>query len=288
VLPPVRKKSGGGLLAWLGAMPFLSVHLACFALLATGVNTLAVLLCLGLYFIRMFGITAGYHRYFAHRTYRTSRCFQFLMAWLGCSAMQKGPLWWAGHHRDHHRYSDTEEDLHSPIAHTVWRSHVGWLFVPESEATKWHVIKDLSKYWELRWLNRHHWVPGILLAVVCYLVGGWAGLVCGFFVSTVLLYHGTFMVNSVCHIFGKRRFATNDASRNNMWVALITLGEGWHNNHHHYQRSTNQGFFWWEIDVSYYLLKLLSVFGLVWDLKKPPAKMLLPERTIAGNPATSS
>jgi stearoyl-CoA desaturase (delta-9 desaturase) len=259
---------------WLKSVPFFSMHLACVAVFFTGVNGIALALCGACYFVRMFGITAGYHRYFSHRSFKTSRLFQFVLAWLGCSAMQKGPLWWAAHHRHHHRYSDTPDDPHSPRTNSVWWSHIGWVLARDHEETNWQAIHDWSRYPELRWLNRHHWVPGIFLATLCVLIGGWSGLAWGFFVSTVLLYHAVFAVNSLCHIFGRRRFATTDESRNNVLVAVLTLGEGWHNNHHHYQSSANQGFFWWEIDVSYYMLKVLGLFGLVWGLRKPPAKVL--------------
>jgi stearoyl-CoA desaturase (Delta-9 desaturase) len=258
----------------LKSVPFLSVHLACVAVFFTGVNTAALALCGAFYLVRMFGITAGYHRYFSHRSFKTSRPFQFLLAWLGCSAMQKGPLWWAAHHRHHHRYSDTPEDPHSPRTNGVWWSHIGWVLARDYEATNWQAIRDWSRFPELRWLNRNHWVPGMFLATLCFLIGGWSGLAWGFFVSTVLLYHAVFAVNSLCHILGRRRFVTTDDSRNNLFVAVLTLGEGWHNNHHHYQSSANQGFFWWEIDVCYYMLKVLGFFGLVWGLRKPPVKVL--------------
>jgi stearoyl-CoA desaturase (delta-9 desaturase) len=271
---PLPKVSGPSYLGWLRSVPFLSLHVACVSVFFTGVNTVALALCGAFYFVRMFGITAGYHRYFSHRSYKTSRPFQFLLAWLGCSAMQKGPLWWAAHHRDHHRYSDTPDDPHSPRINSVWWSHIGWVLSPNFDATNWQTIHDWSRFPELRWLNRLHWVPGILLATLCLLLGGWSGLAWGFFVSTVLLYHAVFAVNSLCHILGRRRYATADESRNNLFVAVLTLGEGWHNNHHHYQSSVNQGFFWWEIDVCYYMLKVLSFFGLVWGLRKPPAKVL--------------
>jgi stearoyl-CoA desaturase (delta-9 desaturase) len=255
---------------WVRSIPFMGLHLACLAVFFTGVDAVSLLLCVGFYFVRMFGITAGYHRYFAHRSYKTSRPFQFVLAWLGCSALQKGPLWWAAHHRHHHKFSDTEEDVHSPITRSVFWSHIGWLFDSQYEPTSWHLIRDWARFPELRWLNRLHWVPGILLAVACYLIGGWSGLVVGFFCGTVLLYHGVFCVNSLCHLFGTRRYQTKDQSRNNWFVALFTLGEGWHNNHHYYQSSANQGFFWYEIDVSYAIIKFLSVFGVVWDVRKPP------------------
>jgi stearoyl-CoA desaturase (delta-9 desaturase) len=263
---------------------FLFMHLACLFVIWTGVSAVAVITCLALYVIRMFAITAGFHRLFAHRTYKSGRVFQFLMGFLGTSSYQKGPLWWSSHHRRHHLYADTEEDLHSPLTHKVWRSHFGWFLSRESQATDWKLIANLSKYPELRFLDRFYSFPPALLAVAMFVFGavleryapglgtsGWQMLVWGFFVSTVVLYHGTFTVNSLAHIFGRRRYATADNSRNNWFVALITLGEGWHNNHHHYQSSERQGFYWWELDVSHYTLRMLSWFGIVWDLRKPPA-----------------
>jgi stearoyl-CoA desaturase (delta-9 desaturase) len=283
---------------WVKCLPFVGLHLACLTVLLTGFSTLGVVLCAVTYFIRMFGITAGYHRYFAHRSYKTSRVGQFMLACLGCSALQKGPLWWAGHHRQHHRFSDTPDDPHSPHVTTFWWSHLGWVLTPDHEDTPYHVIRDWARYPELRLLNRLHWLPGILLAVSCFLVGyltggwslGWNTLVWGFLVSTVLVYHATFAINSLSHLWGRRRYATDDESRNNLVLALLTLGEGWHNNHHHYQSSANQGFFWWEIDISYYIIRMLSWVGLVWDIRKPGRKALTyrntdltPSRTSPGS-----
>lgn len=267
---------------------FLFMHLACLLVIWTGVSAVAVITCLALYVIRMFAITAGFHRLFAHRTYKSGRVFQFLMGFLGTSSYQKGPLWWSSHHRRHHLYADTEEDLHSPLTHKVWRSHFGWFLSVESQATDWKLIANLSKYRELRFLDRFYSLPPALLAAAMFVFGAvleryapglgtsrWQMLVWGFFVSTVILYHGTFTVNSLAHIFGRRRYPTDDNSRNNWFVALITLGEGWHNNHHHYQSSERQGFYWWEIDMSHYTLRMLSWFGIVWDLRKPPAHVFV-------------
>ena len=262
----------------LKSLPFFLLHVVCLAVFFVPATLVAVLMCVGLYVVRMFGITAGYHRYFSHRSYKTSRWFQFVMAWIGCSAMQKGPLWWSGHHREHHLYSDTPDDPHSPVVRGFWRSHVGWILSMDEMGTNWTIVRDWLKFPELRWLNTFHWVPGVVLAVVCFLIDGWSGLIWGFFLSTVVLYQGTFLVNSVCHIFGWQRYATPDKSRNNWWVAILTLGEGWHNNHHHYQSSTNQGFFWWEIDISYYVLKFLSIFGVVWGIRTPPKAVLMNEK----------
>jgi stearoyl-CoA desaturase (delta-9 desaturase) len=259
---------------WLKAGPFVALHLALVAVFFVDVSWQVVLLCFAAYFWRMFGITAGYHRYFAHRSYKTSRVFQFALAWLGCSSLQKGPLWWASHHRLHHRYSDTPDDPHSPYETSFWWSHVGWILSSEHAPTPWEAIPDWAKYPELRLLDRYHWVPGLCLAVGCWLLAGWSGLVWGFVVSTILLYHGTFTINSLSHLFGKRRYNTADDSRNNWMLALITLGEGWHNNHHHYQSSVNQGFYWWEIDISYSIVWTLAKLGICWDLRKPNEKAL--------------
>jgi stearoyl-CoA desaturase (delta-9 desaturase) len=259
---------------WLMCVPFLFMHLACLAVFFTGANATALVLCGVTWFWRMFGITAGYHRYFAHRAYKTSRLGQFVLAWLGCSALQRGPLWWSATHRNHHRHSDTPADPHSPHETTFWWSHVGWMLSGEHTGTRWEQVREWAIYPELLWLERHHWLPGILLAGVCWLIGGWSGLVWGFFLSTVLVYHAVFSINSLSHLIGKRRYATPDASRNNLFLALITLGEGWHNNHHHYQSSANQGFFWWEIDISYGVLRAVSFLGLVWDLRTPTARAL--------------
>jgi stearoyl-CoA desaturase (Delta-9 desaturase) len=259
---------------WIASLPFLGVHAACLAALWTGVSGRALAVCLALYVVRMFGITAGYHRYFAHRSYRTSRVFQFVLAWIGCSALQKGPLWWAAHHRHHHQYSDEQQDVHSPTRRGFWWAHLGWILCDTYDSTRLEAIKDFSKYPELDWLNRRWVAPGVLLAVGCLLAAGWQGVVWGFFVSTVLLYHGTFVINSLCHMFGTVRYKTTDTSRNSMALALITLGEGWHNNHHHYATAARMGFFWWEIDMSYYALRALSLFGIVWDMKEPSQRVL--------------
>jgi stearoyl-CoA desaturase (delta-9 desaturase) len=255
-------------------LPFIAIHALCIAVFFVPATWTALGLCAGLYFVRMFALTAGYHRYFSHRAYKTSRWFQFVLAWFGCTAMQKGPLWWCAKHRNHHKYSDTDADPHSPVRHGLFWSHVGWVLFESHKTPDREIVKDIARYPELRLLERLHWLPGFCLLGLCYLIDGWSGVVWGFLVSTVLLYHGTFLVNSLCHIVGRRRFATTDDSRNNALVALLTLGEGWHNNHHHYMSSANQGFRWWEIDVSYYLLCLLRLCRIVWDLRKPPANVL--------------
>ncbi len=263
-----------------GKYLFVGIHLACLASIWTGVTTTAVLLAVTLYFARMFGVTAGYHRYFSHRTFRTSRVMQFLLAFLAQSSAQKGTLWWASKHRHHHRHSDTEDDVHSPRHSGFWHSHVGWIFAPQWDKTDFSAVPDLTAYPELVWLNKYEHVPTLTLLVLCTLLAGWPGLVVGFCWSTVATWHGTFMINSLAHVHGNQRYVTGDDSRNNWWLALITLGEGWHNNHHAYQRSTRQGFRWYEVDITFYVLKAMSWAGLVWDLGAPPPEVVRNERPL--------
>jgi len=265
---------------------FWLLHLACLLVLWVGVSWVAVAVCIALYVIRMFAITGGYHRYFSHRSYKTSRFFQFLLAFIGASSAQKGPLWWASHHRHHHRHSDTEEDIHSPGIKGIWHAHVGWILCTKYIEPRLDLIKDFLKYPELKFLDNYHLIAPVLLGVATFFLGvflnawfpglntsGMQMLVWGFFVSTVLLYHGTFVINSFTHLIGSRRFKTSDDSRNNFWLALITLGEGWHNNHHRYPGSERQGMYWWEIDISHYILKALSWMGIVWDIRTHPERI---------------
>jgi stearoyl-CoA desaturase (Delta-9 desaturase) len=242
-----------------------------------------MILGLVLYLTRMFFITAGYHRYFAHRAYTLRRVPQFIMALGGLTAVQQGPLWWAEHHRDHHRYTDTDRDPHSPLR-GFWWSHIGWIVSGRFDKTDYVAIKDFARFRELRWLNEHDWVGPVALAIFSFLIAGWSGLVVGFFGSTVLLWHATFSVNSLSHLFGRRRYATSDSSRNNWLIAVLTLGEGWHNNHHHYPRSARQGFRFWEIDVSFQILRLLSALHIVRGLNEPSLAARKASRIADGNP----
>jgi len=252
------------------AIPFVVVHLLCFAAIWSGVTWQSLTLCIALYWVRLFAIGAGYHRYFSHRAYSTSRIFQFFLAFLAQTSAQKSVLWWAAKHRHHHLHSDTEQDVHSPRHKGFLYSHVGWIFNRRHAKTDLVKIDDFARYPELMWLHRLELAPAVALSVVCFLIDGWSGLVVGFFWSTVLVYHGTFCINSLAHVRGKRRYVTGDDSRNNWLLALLTMGEGWHNNHHAYQSSVRQGFRWWEIDATFYILKLLSWTGIVWDMKTPP------------------
>lgn len=250
----------------LRSTPLFLFHLLPFGALWFTVHWYDWAVCVGLYFGRMFGIGAGYHRYFAHRSFKTSRVMQFLLALLGTLASQKGVLWWAGQHRNHHEFSDTDRDFHSPKQGFYW-SHIGWVLTGRHDETPVERIKEFMKYPELRFLNVAWWLPPTVLGVVVWLVGGWSMLFIGFFLSTVLLWHGTFFVNSLNHLWGSRRYNTTDTSRNNFFLAILSMGEGWHNNHHHYCTSANQGFYWYEIDLTFYLLKAMEAVGLIWDVR---------------------
>ena len=270
------------------AIPFFGIHLACLLVFLPSIReattTTTIVLAIACFLIRKFGITGGYHRYFSHRTFKTSRFFQFVLAFLGGAAAQKGALWWAAHHRHHHKHSDQDEDVHSPARDGIWWSHVGWVLSPMYNRTRYEMIKDMTKFPELVFLNNWHLVPIFVLGGICYLIDGWAGVVWGTFVSTVFLYHTTFAINSFCHMLGRRRFPTTDDSKNSLILALLTLGEGWHNNHHYYQNSVNQGFYWWQIDITYYVLRVLSWTGVVWELRMPPERVL----ALGRNPARLS
>lgn len=266
--------------AYPSGIAFLLIHLACFAVFWTGVTPRALLLAVALYLLRIFAIGAGYHRYFAHRAFRTGRVFQFCLAFLAQTSAQRGILWWAAHHRRHHKYSDTELDVHSPVLRSFLYAHVGWIFVPRNDATDYAAVRDLARYQELVWLDRHPYLPPAVLALATWLIAGPPGLVVGFCCSTVVLWHATFCINSLAHVVGRRRYVTGDESRNNWLLALLTMGEGWHNNHHAYQVSVRQGFRWWEYDPTYYALRALSWLGLVWDLHVPPKAVVRGEQRL--------
>jgi len=221
-------------------------------------------------YVRMFGITAGYHRRFSHVSYKTSRVFQFLLALLGSTAAQWGPLKWAAFHRDHHRYSDTEKDLHSVLQAGWWEAHILWIVRKKNAHVSYAKIRDFARFWELRLLDKFYYIPPALVGLACYLWGGFTMLFCVFFLSTVLLYHLTYSINSLAHLMGKQVFNTGDGSRNSFILAILAIGEGWHNNHHRYPSSERQGFRWWEVDITHYILVILSWMHLVWDLRRPP------------------
>ena len=272
---------------WVRIVPLLFLHLMCLGVFWVGWSWTAVVVAALLYFIRMFAITGFYHRYFSHKAFKTNRFWQFIFGAIGNASVQRGPLWWAAHHRHHHRFTDHEQDVHSPSRHGFWWSHIGWLTSKANFATNYKYVAEWAKYPELRWLNRYDTMIPVLLALVLYIFGalleyfapqlgtnGLQMLVWGFFISTTVLLHATVTINSLDHMFGNRRYDTRDTSRNNALLALITLGEGWHNNHHHYAVSACQGFFWWEIDITYYALVLLARLGIVSDLRSVPEQVI--------------
>lgn len=266
------------------------VHLIPLAALFTGATLFDWIVCAVLYFVRMFWVTGGYHRYFAHKSYKTSRWFQFVIAFMAQTTAQKGALWWAAHHRHHHRHSDTPADPHSMKIYGFWYSHIGWIVGPDFKKTDYKTIGDYAKYPELVWLNKHYLFPPVILALLVMALGGivnggsitemftsagFSTLFIGFFLSTVILYHATFSINSIMHKFGTQRYESHDESRNSVWLALLTMGEGWHNNHHYYEVAARQGFFWWEVDMTYYILRGFAAVGLIWDLKEVPRHIKL-------------
>lgn len=270
---------------WLRVTPFILMHFACVAVFFVGVSPVAIIFAFAFYLIRMFAITGFYHRYFSHKSFKTTRFIQGLFAIIGASSTQKGALWWAAHHRHHHRHADTDEDVHSPVNKGFLWSHMGWFLSDKHFATQHHLIRDFAKYPELVWIDRFALVIPVIFAVAIYFIGewirhvapslgvdGWQLVVWGFFVSTVCLTHATLLINSLAHKWGNQKYDTGDESRNNFLLAIITLGEGWHNNHHYCPGTVRQGFHWWQIDITYYLLKIMSWFGLVWDLKLVPKK----------------
>ncbi len=273
----------------LSRLPFIVMHLACLLVFVVGVSPAALIVFFITLIIRMFGLTAGFHRYCSHKSFKTSRVFQFILLFIGTSAAQLGPLWWAGHHRHHHHHTDQKEDLHSPSLQGFFWSHIGWIMSPDNYKIDFYKkIPDFAKFPEIRLLDKFYFVPPLILALGLCLLGLFLEqnyhqlntsaaqiLVWGFFVSTVVLYHLTFSINSLAHLLGARRFETKDTSRNNIILALLTMGEGWHNNHHRYACSEKQGFYWWQLDFTHYLITLLSCFKIVWDIRKPTEDILL-------------
>jgi len=272
---------------WLRAIPFLLMHLGCFLVFWVGYSKVAIITAVALYFVRLFSIGAFYHRYFSHKTYQTNRFWQFIFAVMGGMAAQRGPLWWSSHHRQHHMCTDRPEDVHSPVHHGFWWSHAGWFLSRRNYYYNPDRVKDLARFPELVFIERFDSLIPVLLLSVLLGVGSVLhrfapGLhtsalqmaVWGFFISTTFLFHSSVTINSLTHIIGKRRYPTQDNSRNSWLLAILTLGEGWHNNHHFYPASARQGFRWWEIDITFYVLKLLEKAGIIWDMRGVPAATL--------------
>jgi stearoyl-CoA desaturase (delta-9 desaturase) len=251
-----------------------------------GISWLDFIILLISYYLGMLIVSISSHRYFSHKSFKTSRIFQFLLGWLTCTTVQRGPIWWASVHRHHHKYSDTSKDFHSPMT-GFWHSHMGWLTDPKIINIDYRNVKDLTRYPELLWLDKWFDIPIIMMILFLGLFGFYLEvnypnlgvspaemIVYSFLGRTVLLWHATFSINSLMHLVGKQRFATGDTSKNSLLLSLVTVGDGWHNNHHRYPSSARNGFYWWEIDVSYYLIKLLALLGLIWDIKPVPQAVL--------------
>jgi stearoyl-CoA desaturase (delta-9 desaturase) len=266
---------------WLRMIPYAGMHFMCFGVIWVGWSPIAVIVAAALYAIHMFAITAFYHRYFSHRTFKTSRVAQFIFALVGASCVQRGAIWWAARHRHHHRHSDEEDDIHSPHRHGFYWSHVGWITSKAGFDYDAKAVPDLMKFPELRFLNRFDNLVPLIEAVMLFFFGmfleaygwntsGFQMLIWGFFVSTIISSHATFTINSLTHMWGTKRYKSKDESRNSLLLALLTFGEGWHNNHHYYPGAVRQGFYWWEIDLTYYGLCLLARLGIIWDLTPIP------------------
>lgn len=281
----------------VSVLPILSIHLSCLGVIWVGWSWTAAGMAAALFFGRMFCITAFYHRYFSHRAFRAHRVSQFIFALAGATAAQRGPVWWAAHHRHHHRHSDHESDPHSPRLRGMLWSHAGWFLSDAGRRTDWAAVPDWARYPELRWLEKYHLVGPLLLISLLALAGfvlarvapnlgtdALQMIVWGFGISTTLLYHGTFTINSLAHVVGSRRFATRDDSRNNWLLALLTLGEGWHNNHHYFPGSARQGFYWWEVDITYYVLRIMQACGVIWDLRPVPRRVYAAAEAANGRP----
>ena len=272
-----QKGVDGDTIDWFRVIPFILIHFGALAALWTHFEWYLVWVALFLFVIRMFAITGFYHRYFAHKTFKTSRLMQFIFAFIGSTAAQRGPIWWASHHRRHHLNSDRHNDHHSPHTHHFLWSHMGWFLAKKNFLTDRKVVRDLIRFKELVLIDRFDWLPPVLLLLSLFVIGeylsltsGISGLnmvIWGFCVSTILVYHCTFAVNSIAHLWGTQRYNTKEESKNNFFVALLTFGEGWHNNHHHYPGSIRQGFYWWEVDLTYYALRFLSFLGIVYNLR---------------------
>ena len=283
MLEAYENRLPGEKLSLIVSLPFLSVHIGAIYALTISPSPFALFMVFLMYFIRMFGITAGFHRLFSHRSFKTNRAFQFFLAYAATCSAQMGPIWWASHHRHHHKYTEQIEDPHTPTLKGFFWAHVGWIMSPVNSPTKEEYVGDLMKYPELKWLDKYHYFAPFSLVILLYGLGefmavnyaqyntnGMELVLWGFFVSTVLLYHATFMVNSVCHVFGHRTYDTKDGSVNNFLVAILTLGEGWHNNHHAFPNSEKQGHKWYQIDISHYILWSLSKIGVVWKIRDVP------------------
>jgi stearoyl-CoA desaturase (delta-9 desaturase) len=212
----------------------------------------------------------GYHRLHTHRGFKTPRLFEYFLAVCGTLTLEGGPIFWVAIHRQHHQHSDQPADPHSPRVSPFW-SHLGWVIFGEANHNNTAIMSryapDLGRDRFYQWLSTYHWVPLTVLGLTLLAVGGWPLVNWAIFLRVVVGLHATWLVNSATHLWGRRRFATKDDSKNSWWVALLTFGEGWHNNHHAHPVSARHGLAWYEFDPTWLELKVLGAIGLVWDVK---------------------
>ena len=269
-------------ISYSNATRIILFHLSVVLVFISGYSFTALITFLVLFLVRLFVITGFFHRYYSHRSYQTSRWFQFLLTFIGTSAGQQGPLSWATSHITHHQHADAEDDPHSPVLNSGFYAHIGWLLQKDALSTNDKIVKPFTKYPEIVFLDRYHYIGTTSLIISLALLGmllsehypelGTSALQLvswGFILSTLLILHGACLVNSVGHLYGYRRFKTKDNSHNVWWLFPLTLGDNWHNNHHHAPKSASFSYAWWEVDIIYLCILILEKLGLVWNVKKP-------------------
>ena len=245
---------------------------------AFGVAVFLYWMCTGL------GISMGYHRLHTHRSYKLPIWIEYFFAVCGTLTLEGGPIFWVATHRIHHQHSDKPGDPHSP-RDGAWWAHMLWLLTGESKHSNTRMMSkyapDLAKDRFYVWLNDYHWLPLLVLGVILFAVGGWPMLLWGVCVRVVFGLHATWLVNSATHMWGGRRFNTRDDSRNNWWVALITFGEGWHNNHHAHPTSARHGLAWYELDLSWIQITILKYLGIAKSIRVAKTTSALAEKEAA-------
>jgi stearoyl-CoA desaturase (Delta-9 desaturase) len=269
---------------WVNSIVFAVFHIGAIAALFM-FSWRAFFVALFLYwFTTGLGISMGYHRLHTHRSYQVPRLLEYFFAVCGTLTLEGGPIFWVATHRIHHQKSDQPGDPHSP-RDGGWWAHIGWLLVGESKHNNTPLMSkyapDLAKHPFYVWLNNWHWVPLVLLGVLLYAIGGLPFLLWGVFLRVVFGLHATWLVNSATHMWGSRRFETRDDSRNCWWVALLTSGEGWHNNHHAHPTSARHGLAWYEFDLSWIQIKILKFFGIAKRIQVARVDSAIREREAA-------
>ncbi len=269
-VPTLGRAAQGGKTSWITAVFMVAFHIGAIAALfffSWGAFLTAVVLYI---FAINMGIGMGYHRLLTHRGYKTPKWIEYFLAVCGTLSLEGGPIFWVATHRVHHQLSDKTGDPHTPTEGGWW-AHLGWILSGESLHAQTVMLgryaPDLTKDRFHVWLSKYHWVPLTLVGLGLLAIGGWKWVLWGIFLRVTLGLHSTWLVNSATHMWGSRRFPTRDESRNNWWVALLTGGEGWHNNHHAHPVSARHGLKWYEFDPNYYGIWVLKQLGLARDIK---------------------